>query len=126
MPKQLPALSILVVDDEQSVQRLVRVMLTDMDVTQVQSAKDGRAALELLNQAGQKIDVIVCDWNMPRMSGLELLKEVRASNPQMRFIMLTGRNDIDSVRTARAHGVDSYLLKPFSAEQLREKLTALL
>jgi two-component system chemotaxis response regulator CheY len=122
MAKDLAELSILVVDDEQSVQRLVRLMLNDMDISQVQVAKDGRAALDLLNQPGQKIDVIVCDWNMPRMSGLELLKQLRSVSPQMRFIMLTGRNDVDSVRTARDHGVDSYLLKPFSAEQLRDKL----
>jgi YesN/AraC family two-component response regulator len=124
MAKDLTELSVLVVDDEQSVQRLVRMMLSDMDITQIQLAKDGRAALDLLNEPGQKIDLIVCDWNMPYMSGLELLKEVRASSPQIRFIMLTGRNDFESVRIARDQGVDSYLLKPFSAEQLREKLVA--
>src|SRR5262249_60296794 len=110
MTKNLVELSILVVDDEQSVQRLVRLMLSDMNITQVQMAKDGRAALDLFNQPGQKLDVIICDWNMPRMSGLELLRQVRAATPHVSFIMLTGRNDIDSVRAARDLGVDSYLL----------------
>ncbi|MBI3451731.1 MAG: response regulator [Rhodospirillales bacterium] len=117
-------LGVLVVDDESSVTRLLKMMLTDLGISQVFVARDGRDALKFLGEYSESVNIIICDWNMPRMSGLELLQQVRTADPDTMFLMLTGRNDIDSVKAARDFGVNGYLLKPFSAEQLRKKLTA--
>jgi two-component system chemotaxis response regulator CheY len=118
-------LRILLVDDEPQVMLTVREMLRDMGVTQVHCTKDGREALDFLGRHDEKIHVVMTDWNMPRMSGIELLAEVRASDPQMAFLLLTGRADRESVVAAGQQGVNAYLKKPFSAEQLRAKLVIL-
>ena len=122
MAKSLEDLSVLVVDDEGSVTRLIRMMLTDLGVAQVFTAKDGREALDFLGDFDDMIDVIICDWNMPRVSGLNLLQQIRTADPDVPFLMLTGRADADSVKAARDVGVTGYVLKPFSAEQLQAKL----
>ena len=122
MAKAFKDLSVLVVDDEGSVTRLVRMMLTDLGVAQVFTAKDGREALDFLGDFDDMIDVIICDWNMPRVSGLNLLQQIRTVDPDVPFLMLTGRADADSVKAARDVGVTGYMLKPFSAEQLHAKL----
>jgi two-component system chemotaxis response regulator CheY len=118
----LSDLTVLIVDDEATVTRLAKTMLTDLDVAQVFVANDGREALDFLGLFEDDIDVIVCDWNMPRMSGLELLQQIRTVDPNMPFVMLTGRNDMDSIVAARDLKVSSYLLKPFSQEQLAQHL----
>lgn len=123
MGKSIEDLSVLVVDDEGSVTRLIRMMLTDLGVAQVFTAKDGREALDFLGDFDDMIDVIICDWNMPRVSGLNLLQQIRTVDPDVPFLMLTGRADADSVKAARDVGVSGYMLKPFSAEQLHAKLT---
>jgi YesN/AraC family two-component response regulator len=120
--KKLEDLCVLIVDDEPSVTRLLKTLLSDMQVTQVFTAEDGREALNFLGEMGLGIDVIICDWNMPNMTGLDLLKQVRTVDNDVRFVMMTGRGDLDSVKVARDHGIDSYLRKPFSPEQLQKKL----
>lgn len=118
------SLSILVVDDEASVTRLVRMMLKDLGITQVYMSKDGKEALGLLGDFGDDIDLVICDWNMPGCSGLELLKQVRTVDPRLPFLMLTARADVSSVKEARDFGVSDYLKKPFSAESLQKKILA--
>ena len=118
-------LSVLVVDDEPQVTRTVREMLVDMGVTQIFAAKDGREALEFLGAFQDELHVVIADWNMPRMTGIELLTQVRAADPDIAFLLLTGRADAESVLAARAQGVSAYLRKPFSAEQLQAKLIIL-
>jgi len=120
----LTDMTVLIVDDEPTVTRLAKTMLTDLDVAQVFVANDGREALDFLGLFEDDIDVIVCDWNMPRMSGFELLQQIRTVDPSMPFVMLTGRNDMDSIVAARDQKVSSYLLKPFSQEQLAQLRTA--
>ena len=122
MAKEFSDLNVLVVDDEASVTRLLRMMLADLNVTQVFTAKDGREALDFLGDLDELIDVVICDWNMPRMTGIEVLQQIRTVDPEAPFIMLTGRADQDSVVAARDFGVSGYLLKPFSLQQLQEKL----
>ena len=117
----LSELNVLVVDDRASIISLLKTMLADLDVTHVFAAKDGKDALELLG-AKVEIDIIICDWNMPRMSGLELLQHVRTMDRDMPFIMLTGRADSNSVKEARDLGVSDYLVKPFSPQDLERKL----
>jgi two-component system chemotaxis response regulator CheY len=120
--KEFTDLGVLVVDDDASIVRLLKMMLMDLGIDQIFTAADGRSALDFLGAMESEIDIIICDWNMPRMTGLELLQQVRTVNPDIRFIMLTGRADMESVTAARDHGVDSYLLKPFTPEQLRQRL----
>jgi two-component system chemotaxis response regulator CheY len=118
-------LSVLVVDDEPQVTRTVKEMLRDMKVTQVFTAKDGREALEMLDAFQEDLNLVITDWNMPRMTGIELLTQVRTVDPDIAFLLLTGRADRESVLEARQQGVSAYLRKPFSAEQLRAKLVIL-
>ncbi|MHA1538015.1 MAG: response regulator [Alphaproteobacteria bacterium] len=127
MAYKISDLTVLIIDDEPSVTRLLNMMLRDLKVAQVFIAKDGRDALDFLgsfDDAG--VNFIICDWNMPRMSGIELLQQFRTVDPDVPFVMLTGRNDMDSVTSARDLGVTGYLLKPFSQEQLEGYLTSVL
>ena len=118
----LSDLTVLVVDDERSVTRLVRMMLTDMGVTQVFTAKNGKEALDMLGEFQENIDIVICDWNMPNISGIDLLKQIRTVDPDLPFLMLTARADMSSVKDARDFGVTDYLRKPFSAETMQKKL----
>ncbi len=125
MPTPLPDLNVLVVDDENSVLRLIKMVLADFGVTQVFTAKNGAKALALLGSFDE-IDVVICDWNMPGMSGLNLLQQVRTVDRELPFIMLTGRADLSSVMEARDFGVSDYLIKPFTPENLEAKLARLI
>ena len=124
MPGSLPDLNVLVVDDENAVMRLIKMVLADFGVTQVFTAKNGAKALALLGSFDD-IDIIICDWNMPGMSGLNLLQQVRTVDREIPFIMLTGRADLSSVMEARDFGVSDYLVKPFTPEKLEAKLSRL-
>lgn len=115
-------LRVLVVDDEPQVVQTVRGMLRDMGVAQTFSAKDGREGAEFLRNYDETIDVLISDWNMPRMTGLELLEDARSGNPDLAVLLITGRADRDSVVQARRLGVKGYLRKPFSAQELHAKL----
>lgn len=121
----LSRLRVLVVDDEPNVVLTVREMLRDMGVTRSYGAKDGQEALDFLRSHDDAVDVIITDWNMPRMSGVELLKDARSAHPDAAVLLVTGRADQDSVIQARELGVKAYLRKPFSAMELRSKLVLL-
>ena len=124
MPGSLPDLNVLVVDDENAVMRLIKMVLADFGVTQVFTAKNGAKALALLGSFDD-IDIIICDWNMPGMSGLNLLQQVRTVDREIPFIMLTGRADLSSVMEAKDFGVSDYLIKPFTPDKLEAKLLRL-
>ncbi len=116
----------LVVEDNPQTTRLIRMMLQDMNVANIITAKDGIEAQEILDLGDDHVDVILCDWRMPRMTGLELLKQVRNTRPKMPFMMVTANADVESIRTAAASGVSSYIAKPFSPAQLKSKLVAMI
>jgi two-component system chemotaxis response regulator CheY len=118
-----PRLSILVIDDDPSVRSVTSTMLRRMTIPNVAVAESGDRGLELFQTADPSFDLIICDWDMPGMNGMELYKRVSADHPKLPFLMLTGRNDLDSVITARGSGVTGYLVKPFSSEQLKEKIS---
>ncbi len=117
---------LLVVDDNPQALRLVRMLLHDIGCTQVYTAKDGREALDFLGSCDELVDAVISDWNMPRMAGIELLKQIRTVFPDMPFLMLTGRATIEAVKEARTHGVTAYLAKPFSPDQLQQKILHLI
>jgi two-component system chemotaxis response regulator CheY len=113
---------ILVVDDQPEMRALIKNMLSDSGITQLFEAADGKEAMNFMDSALDFVDVVVCDWNMPRLSGVEVLRQLRSVNPEMPFLMVTGRSDIASVAEAKSSGVTAYIRKPFSPAQLEAKL----
>jgi len=115
----------LVVDDSRVIRTIVGRALHELGFQFVE-ASNGRDALERLNQ-GELPAVIMVDWNMPEMNGLEMVKTVRA-NPawsDVRLIMITSENELERVQTALEAGADEYIMKPFTKEMIQEKLDLL-
>jgi two-component system chemotaxis response regulator CheY len=121
----LPHLSILLVEDDGFALQLARSALKKLGVPVVICARDGSEALQLLKEGGTKFDLIISDWTMPNMSGLDLLIEVRKTLPRMPFLMLTSQALPESVLDARKHGVNAYVVKPFSSTQLGRKIVSI-
>jgi CheY-like chemotaxis protein len=121
----LSDLRVLLVDDNESVRTLTRQMLRRMAVTSIREANDGSSALEIFRATPMSFDLIICDWNMPVVSGVEVCKQVRAERPDLPFLLVTGRSDPDSVVVARETGVSAYITKPFSPQELNVKIAAI-
>ncbi len=117
-------LRVLLVEDSFQSMNLTKGMLHDLGITQIFTAKNGVEALNLLGTFDGEdfVDVVLCDWNMPEMNGMELLRQVRSCDPDLLFIMITGEADKASVVEAKAFGVNGYIKKPFSSDELRKKL----
>ncbi len=115
-------LTVLVVDDFLTMRRILRKILRDLEFVNILEAEDGSAALDALK--ANKIDLIVSDWNMPKMTGLELLKEVRANNAtkDIPFLMVTAEAQKGNIVEAVKARVSNYIVKPFTAATLEEKL----
>lgn len=113
---------ILIVDDFSTMRRLIKKILTELGADDVKEAENGSNAWDILNQ--EKIDLVICDWNMPNMSGMDLLEKVRAdaSLAAIPFIMVTAEGKKDNVIAATQKGVTGYVTKPFNAESLRSKI----
>ncbi len=118
----LEELKVLIVEDQADTRAMMKEMMTDLGVTQIFEAKDGRQALEFIDTAFDFVDMVVCDWNMPSISGVELLRQIRTVDASIPFLMVTGRDDMDSVIEAKSSGVTAYIRKPFSAAQLEAKM----
>jgi len=119
-------IKILVVDDFATMRKVVRNLLKQVGYEDIVEAEDGVMAMKALKS--QKIDVIVSDWNMPNMSGLELLKAVRADADLAKtpFLMVTAEALQDNVVAAVKAGVNNYIVKPFTAEVLNEKINEIM
>jgi two-component system chemotaxis response regulator CheY len=119
-------LTALVVDDFSTMRRIVKNILRDMEFKNILEAEDGTAALQVLST--QKVDLIVSDWNMPRMSGLELLKHVRSTEDlkDTPFLMVTAEAQKENILEAVKAKVSNYIVKPFTAATLAEKLAKIL
>lgn len=124
MPQRIEDLRLLLIDDQPSARAMARKMLKELGLNQVFEAPNGREAMKLLDGASDMIDLVMCDWNMPEMTGIELLQQVRAGGFDIPFLMVTGRADMDSVMEAKTAGVSGYIAKPFSQLQLEAKLRA--
>jgi two-component system chemotaxis response regulator CheY len=120
MPNQ--NMKILVVDDFQTMRRIIRGVLKELGFANVVEADNGVTALEILK--GEKIDFIVSDWNMPEMTGIELLKTVRASEEwkDLPFLMVTAEGKSEQVLDAVKNRVNNYVIKPFTPATLQEKI----
>jgi two-component system, chemotaxis family, chemotaxis protein CheY len=119
MDKNTP---ILIVDDYKTMLRIIRNLLKQLDFDNVEEASDGSEALAKL-KAGN-FGLVISDWNMAPMTGLDLLKEVRADARlrELPFIMITAESKTENVIAAKQAGVSNYIVKPFNAETLREKI----
>ncbi|MBS0418250.1 MAG: chemotaxis response regulator CheY [Proteobacteria bacterium] len=116
----------LVVDDFSTMRRIVKNLLHDLGYPNVTEADDGKTALPML-QAGS-FDFLISDWNMPGMSGLDLIKAVRsdAKLAKLPVLMLTAEAKREQIIEAAQAGVNGYVIKPFTAETLKEKLDKIL
>jgi len=115
-------LKVLIVEDQADMRAMLRNMMTELGITQIFEAPDGRQGLSFVDAAFDFVDIIVCDWNMPGMTGVEFLRQIRTVDPAFPFLMVTGRGDMDSVVEAKSSGVTAYIIKPFSPKQLEAKL----
>ncbi len=126
MPEMLKDLRVLAVEDNIEAMRLLNTMLSDFGIAGIETAKDGQEALISFQRDANSIDVIICDWNMPEMSGIEFLRKVRDISPDIPFIMVTGASDMESVAEAKNHGVSAYIKKPYNVAELQKKLNVVL
>jgi len=115
-------MKILVVDDFSTMRRIIKNLLRDLGFTNTQEADDGVTALPML-QSGN-FDFLVTDWNMPGMTGLDLLKEVRkdANLVSLPVLMVTAESKREQIIEAAQAGVNGYVVKPFTAATLKEKI----
>lgn len=115
-------INVLIVDDYKTMLRIIRNLLKQLEFDNVEEATDGSEALAKL-RAGN-FGLVISDWNMEPMTGLDLLKEVRADArlKHTPFIMVTAESKTENVVAAKQAGVSNYIVKPFNAETLREKI----
>jgi two-component system, chemotaxis family, chemotaxis protein CheY len=119
-------LKFLVVDDYSTMRRIVKNLLHDLGYQQVQEADDGSTALPMLKTGG--FDFLITDWNMPGMPGLDLLKAVRSDDKlaKLPVLMLTAEAKREQIVEAAQAGVNGYVIKPFTAATLKEKIDKIL
>lgn len=115
-------MKILVVDDFATMRRIIKNILRELGYENIFEADSGLAALEILKK--ENINFIISDWNMPQMSGIELLKAVRNSETwkDIPFLMVTAEGQKENVLEAAKNKVSNYIVKPFTAEVLKEKI----
>ncbi len=119
-------MKILIVDDYKTMLRIIENLLKQLGFRNINQATDGSTALRYLRE--NPIDLIISDWNMQPMTGLQLLKEVRSDDKlrHIPFIMVTAESKTENVVAAKEAGVNNYIVKPFNAETLKTKLSAVL
>jgi len=126
IPKELLQNKILIVDDVLSMRSLTKAILREAGFTYVFDAPDGQEALKLMRKV--KVNIVVCDWNMPVMSGLEFFKAVQ-EEPKLAgtpFIMLTSSSEINKVKEAIDAGIKAYIIKPYKPADLLKKISGML
>src|SRR5918911_4272679 len=118
------SMPILIVDDYNTMIRIIRNLLQQLGFKDIDDASDGTAALSKLR--GRRYGLVISDWNMEPMTGYELLKEVRADPSLTRtpFIMVTAESKTENVIAAKKAGVNNYIVKPFNAQTLQHKIEA--
>lgn len=118
---------IIIIDDMMTMRKVIRKALTEMGFTLVSESSDGDLAWPLIKTAAMKDEpfgLIISDWNMPNLKGIDLLKQVRADAQlsKIPFILLTAESESHQIQEAVKAGVDSYIIKPFTPDILKEKL----
>jgi two-component system chemotaxis response regulator CheY len=120
------SVTVLVVDDYNTMRRIIKNLLNQIGFQNVEEADNGATAYDKLR--AQKFGLVISDWNMEPMTGLELLKLVRADNAlkTLPFIMVTAESKTENVIAAKQAGVSNYIVKPFNAETLKSKIASVL
>ena len=123
MPDQ--NMTILTVDDFSTMRRIIRNILRQIGYNNIVEADDGSAAMKVLES--QDVDFVISDWNMPNMSGLELLKAIRATDKLQKLpvLLVTAEALKENVVEAVKAGVNGYIVKPFTAEVLKDKIDSI-
>lgn len=116
-------MNVLVVDDAATMRRIVRSLLRELGLKNVREAEDGQMALEDLKR--QKADLVVSDWSMPKMTGIELLRAIRQDEvlKDTPVLMVTAESKKENIMEAVQAGVNNYIVKPFNSKTLEEKLS---
>lgn len=120
------SIPVLVVDDHATMRRILRQLLSQIGFTKIEEAADGTGALAMLR--AEPFGLVISDWNMAPMSGIELLIEVR-KDPKLKelpFILATAESKPENVIAAKKAGANNYIVKPFNAETLRGKIQSVL
>ncbi len=119
-------MNVLIVDDYKTMLRIIENLLKQLGFKNILQATDGSSALKMLREG--TYGLVISDWNMQPMSGLQLLKEVRADArlKPLPFIMVTAESKTENVVAAKEAGVNNYIVKPFNAETLKQKIVAVL
>lgn len=117
-------LRILLIDDDPVSRELLKTMLEEMEQKNIQEAESGEAGLEVLSN-DINFDMILCDWQMPGISGFDLLKKIREAEAtkKLPFIMVTGRSDMEYIQSAIKAGVNDYIVKPIDMNVLEKKMS---
>jgi two-component system chemotaxis response regulator CheY len=115
---------VVIVDDYTTMLRILRNLLRQLEINNVEEANDGDTALQLMQRSPP--DLIISDWNMAPVTGLDLLRNVRADAKlkHIPFIMVTAESKTENVVTAKKAGVSNYIVKPFNADTLRAKIAS--
>jgi two-component system chemotaxis response regulator CheY len=116
--------SVLIVDDYKTMLRVIRNLLNQLGFVNIDEATDGTMALGMIGQ--KKYDLVISDWNMEPMTGLDLLKSVRAKGDKLPFIMVTAESKTENIIAAKSAGVNNYIVKPFNADTLKTKITSVM
>lgn len=120
-------MNVLIVDDYNTMLRIIKNLLKQLGFNNVDEATDGSAALQKIQN--KKYGLVISDWNMEPMTGLELLQSIRASNDTYKdvpFIMVTAESKTENVIAAKKAGVNNYIVKPFNAETLKTKMASVI
>ena len=119
-------MNVLIVDDYKTMLRIIENLLKQLGFKNIVQATDGQSALQHLSE--RSFGLIISDWNMQPMTGLQLLKEVRANDrlKPIPFIMVTAESKTENVIAAKEAGVNNYIVKPFNAETLKQKLVSVI
>jgi two-component system chemotaxis response regulator CheY len=119
-------MKVLVVDDYSTMRRIIRNLLTQIGCSEIDEAADGNEALAKLRAV--HYGLVISDWNMEPMTGYDLLKQVRADDKLKTtpFIMVTAESKTENVVAAKQAGVDNYIVKPFNAATLQQKINAVI
>ena len=124
-PEEFETLRVLVVDDEKEIRNLVQEILRDMGIVRVHLAENGEMAWQRLSRTEPDYDLVISDWLMPRMDGLDLLKKMRQSGSETPFMMLTVQVTGEAVASAVENGVTLYVAKPFTYGDFSRKVSSL-
>ncbi len=117
-------IKILVVDDMAAMRKILKTLLAQLGYKNVDEAEDGKQALEILRQNPNKYGLVITDWNMPNMTGIELVQAIRSDEKlkHLPILMVTAEAKKENVLAAIKAGVNNYIVKPFTAETLKEKI----